>query len=43
MWAESNDTEDSAGYADSLLDSVFAIAGAVIVAMVVIICRAVLS
>lgn len=43
MWFDPQDTEDSAGYADPLIDSVFALAAAVIVAVVALMLRAVLS
>jgi hypothetical protein len=33
MWSNPQENEDSAGFSDSLLDSVFAIAGAVIIAL----------
>lgn len=42
MWFNPQETEDSAGFADPLVDSVFAIAAAVIVALVAVIARAVL-
>lgn len=42
MWFHPQDTEDSAGFADPLIDSVFAIAGAAVVALVALIVRAVL-
>lgn len=39
MWFDPQDTEDSAGYADPLMDSVFAIMAAVIVAVVALMVR----
>jgi hypothetical protein len=34
MWSTPQETEDSAGYADTVTDSAFAILGAVIVAVI---------
>lgn len=43
MWSDPQENKDSAGYADPLIDSVFAITGAVIAVSVALILRALLS
>lgn len=40
MWFHPHDTEDSTGFADPLIDSVFAIGAALIVALVAVIAKA---